>query len=258
MTYAVFRSPSPGEAPTLLAATDLEAMSATLSGLIPGEYEWRVVAMDDHHPTPDRGTSSATGTFRICPPGPPADLAASPGSPAVPRICLSWSAAAGAKSYAVFRSRESGGPPVLQVASGIKATTCTIDEALTPGEYRWRVVALNDLHPTAERGTPSKIARLRVVQGPLFRRGDSDGSGSIEVTDAIFMLYFLFLGGGKPPCLEAADADDSGAIDLTDAIFTLYFLFLGGDEPPAPGPRDCGEDPRPAEGLGCESYGPCC
>jgi hypothetical protein len=59
------------------------------------------------------------------------------------------------------------------------------------------------------------------------------------------------MGGTKPSCMDAADADDSGALDLTDAIYVLQFLFMGGTKPPAPGPDACGPDPA-GTSLGCE------
>ena len=77
--------------------------------------------------------------------------------------------------------------------------------------------------------------------GNQFRRGDADGSGQINITDGIFILNFLFLGGPDPACADAADADDSAAINITDGIFVLNFLFLGGPDPAAPF-ENCGVD----------------
>ena len=85
--------------------------------------------------------------------------------------------------------------------------------------------------------------------GDEFLRGDADASGVTNITDGIFVLNFLFLGGPTPSCEDAADADDSGAINITDGIYVLNFLFLGGPNPPAPSPR-CGPDPT-ADGVGC-------
>ena len=79
--------------------------------------------------------------------------------------------------------------------------------------------------------------------GGQFKRGDADGSGKLDLTDAIFSLTFQFMGGTRPACMDTADADDSGKVDLTDAIFTLTFQFMGGTAPPAPGPATCGPDP---------------
>ena len=41
-----------------------------------------------------------------------------------------------------------------------------------------------------------------------FLRGDGNDDGTIDLTDAITILNYLFLGGVVPGCLDAADADD--------------------------------------------------
>ena len=63
------------------------------------------------------------------------------------------------------------------------------------------------------------------------------------------------VGGATPDCLDAADADQSGVHDLSDAIYVLNYLFLGGKPPPAPGPGVCGLPTDPS--LGCASYTAC-
>jgi hypothetical protein len=82
----------------------------------------------------------------------------------------------------------------------------------------------------------------------------------MNITDGIYVLNFLFLGGAGPTCREAADANDDGTINITDGIYLLNFLFLGGPEPRSPGPprQACGLDPpgSPAN-LGCDSYTRC-
>jgi hypothetical protein len=80
----------------------------------------------------------------------------------------------------------------------------------------------------------------------LFKRADTDASGSIDISDPVALIGVLFLGESAPPCFDAADTDDSGDLDLSDVIYSLSWQFLGGPEPPAPGPRACGPDPNPA------------
>lgn len=83
-----------------------------------------------------------------------------------------------------------------------------------------------------------------VVPEPRFRRGDANGDGTSDLSDAVAALGFPFLGGGEAiGCPDAADTNDTGEIDVSDAIRLLNFLFLGAPPPPAPGPRACGEDP---------------
>lgn len=90
---------------------------------------------------------------------------------------------------------------------------------------------------------------------PPFRRGDADGSGALDISDAVFLLRRLFLRGPPLPCEKAGDADDSGTLQLTDAVYILGHLFRGSPAPPAPF-RICGPDPTD-DGLSCEAFAPC-
>jgi hypothetical protein len=92
---------------------------------------------------------------------------------------------------------------------------------------------------------------------PQFRRGDTDSSGVLNISDAIYALSALFIGGSpQPGCLDAADSNDDGLFNLTDPVFSLNGLFLGGPMPPAPGAADCGNDPT-GDGFDCQSYARC-
>jgi len=85
-----------------------------------------------------------------------------------------------------------------------------------------------------------------------FVRGDVNGTLLVDLSDAIALLGNLFFlpGAPSPACRDILDGNDDGAIDLTDAVFLLRFLFLGGSEIPPPYP-DPGRDPTP-DGLACE------
>jgi hypothetical protein len=91
-----------------------------------------------------------------------------------------------------------------------------------------------------------------------FIRGDANADSApaetkIDLTDVIFILLHLFLGGAAPPCEDAANVDGQAPIDMSDAIFLLNHLFRGGEPPPDPYP-ECGcVDLK----LGCESFPPC-
>lgn len=92
--------------------------------------------------------------------------------------------------------------------------------------------------------------------GDLFVRSDTNSDSNRDITDAVFVLDFLFAGGGDPPCKDAADANDDGGIDLTDGVYILTALFAGGMDPPPPYP-DCGEDPT-EDDLDCATSQPDC
>lgn len=74
-----------------------------------------------------------------------------------------------------------------------------------------------------------------------FRRGDFSGDGSLDISDSINMLSYLFTGGSEPGCMDSSDIDDNGLIDIADAVLLLGHLFTGGVPPAAPY-DSCGED----------------
>ncbi|HVR74976.1 MAG TPA: lamin tail domain-containing protein [Planctomycetota bacterium] len=121
---------------------------------------------------------------------------------------------------------------------------------------------------SAGQGTPGRPNSVSAPERPPqpggegrrpFHRGDADASGKLDLTDAVAVLSFLFLGATAPRCLESADANDDGVIDLTDAIAVLRHLFLGGEAPAPPGPPGgpCSPDPEGSPDLGCTSYPSC-
>jgi len=95
-----------------------------------------------------------------------------------------------------------------------------------------------------------------LTAAPAFVRGDADGTGALDVTDAIRVFFTLFIEPEDSPCPDAADANDDGEIDLSDGIFILSFGFLGGPQPPAPFPL-CGPDPTSDPLLPCVAYTGC-
>ncbi len=85
-------------------------------------------------------------------------------------------------------------------------------------------------------GSPGKANSV----GPILRsfiRADADLNGLLDLSDPVFTLNALFLGGPQPDCSDAADADDTGSVDISDPIFSLNYQFLGGPPPPAPYPN---------------------
>ena len=83
-----------------------------------------------------------------------------------------------------------------------------------------------------------------------FIRGDSNDDGSVDLSDPVFLLNNLFLGGDDPPCPSAGDADDDGKLQINDAIYVLTFLFQSGPPPVEPHPAP-GTDPT--QDLACRT-----
>lgn len=86
---------------------------------------------------------------------------------------------------------------------------------------------------------------------PRFVRGDCDGNGAINISDAVCSLDWLFRGGAEPGCVAAANVDGTGAVNIADTIHLLAHLFRGGPAPFPPFPG-CGPGTLDADDeVGC-------
>ena len=80
--------------------------------------------------------------------------------------------------------------------------------------------------------------------------------------DLVALFDGVVVPGGVIPTTKfhRGDSNADGVMNITDGIFVLNFLFLGGPGPAAPGPPDspCGPDPASSViDLGCTTYNPC-
>jgi hypothetical protein len=95
------------------------------------------------------------------------------------------------------------------------------------------------------------------TSSPFFLRGDIDGDGKLSVTDAVLVLRVVLQDTPRRfDCEDALDANDDGTVDLSDAIPILAWMFRGGARLPAPF-LTCGEDETP-DALECVEPNPNC
>jgi len=66
---------------------------------------------------------------------------------------------------------------------------------------------------------------------PKYVPGDADGNGVVAISDAVWIINFIFGGGSPPKPVQAGDADCSGSVAIGDAVFVINFIFGGGVAP---------------------------
>lgn len=176
-------------------------------------------------------------------------------------VTVEWTADPGGADllYQVAYSHD-GGQSFVPVGVNLTETTVTFDTSDVPssaGEGLIRVFVSNGLDTTFE-----DVDQLTITDGvaisstPVFVRGDVNLDGTVMISDAVMILNHLF--AATPPtlaCEKAADLDDCGNINISDAVYTLFFLFSGGPAPQSPYPS-CGPDPS-LDSLSCVSSPPC-
>jgi hypothetical protein len=92
---------------------------------------------------------------------------------------------------------------------------------------------------TDENGGPLTVDQ-RGVKRPIGTRcdlgafekepiGDSEGDGSVKVSDVFYLINFIFAGGAPPHGRANVNGDTS--IDVSDVFYLINYLFAGGMPP---------------------------
>ena len=95
------------------------------------------------------------------------------------------------------------------------------------------------------------------VAETVFRRGDANVDGDVDVSDVVFTLEALFGTSNALVCLDSSDSNDDGFIDVSDSVATLLALFRSVPIPD-PGASSCGADPTTEDELDCAAYDASC
>ena len=125
-----------------------------------------------------------------------------------------------------------------------KAYEAYLEDQPTAQSVDFYGFAVDEDGTRADLGAVAKLKSRR-----LFIRGDLDGNGMVDVTDAqaIFTLVENKL---RIACMESADVDGNGIIGRQDGVRLMNFLMTG-QNPPAPPWPVCGPTPKTASPLGC-------
>jgi subtilisin family serine protease len=145
------------------------------------------------------------------------------------------------------------------IVAGIASLLLSAEPSLTPQEVQDLIQSgaedgvggaadLPGWDQTYGWGRVNARRSLELIRKRLVR-GDANGDREVDISDALFELYHLFISNEPIPCADAGDVNDDGQVDITDPIAVLEFLFREGSlPPPFPG---CGTDTTP-DALGCD------
>jgi Dockerin type I domain len=134
---------------------------------------------------------------------------------------------------------DDGGEGWLEVSllEGFTPSTLTVDynatvaEGLGVGTYNGTITI------TAPAATNSPIVinvQLTVSEAPTCqgRCGDANGDVDVNVSDAVWIINYVFVGGDPPvPILACGDANTDAAVNVSDAVWIINYVFVGGDPP---------------------------
>jgi len=69
------------------------------------------------------------------------------------------------------------------------------------------------------------------IVDPPYICGDADNSGSVTISDAVYLINYIFSGGPAPNPIDSGDTDCSGLVTISDAVYLISYIFSGGSVP---------------------------
>ena len=90
--------------------------------------------------------------------------------------------------------------------------------------YYWRVIGISECPNNQYSFSRSFVACA-------FTAGDADGNAVVTISDAVFLINYIFSGGPDPIPLMSADTNCDSFVTVTDVVTLINYIFSGGVAP---------------------------
>ncbi|MBD3218834.1 MAG: S8 family serine peptidase [candidate division Zixibacteria bacterium] len=138
---------------------------------------------------------------------------------------------------------EPGSGPILYMKFEVNATG---ESSIGLGDAYFDYFAAGEYFSYEPVFVPGYVSTEGPCQG---RCGDANNDGSVNVSDAVTVINYVFIGGSQPqPVLACGDANSDGTVNVSDAVWVINYVFIGGTAPgdcapgaPMWGGNDCCE-----------------
>ncbi len=64
-----------------------------------------------------------------------------------------------------------------------------------------------------------------------FTCGDANCDATVDISDVVFLIAYIFSGGSAPSPLLAGDANCDSTVDISDVVYLIAYIFSGGQAP---------------------------
>ena len=61
--------------------------------------------------------------------------------------------------------------------------------------------------------------------------GDASGDEAVNVSDAVYIINYVFLGTAPPDPYESGDVNCDLTVNVSDAVWIINYVFLGSNDP---------------------------
>jgi hypothetical protein len=120
----------------------------------------------------------------------------------------------------------------VTMLSNSTTDTTLLVQNLVSGDFYYKVRA-KDAQNQYSGFSPLAMAHVTIDTACTWLIADANFSGGIDISDAVYLIGFIFGGGPAPVpnAIGSGDADCSGAVDISDAVYLISFIFGGGPVP---------------------------
>ena len=138
-------------------------------------------------------------------------------------LTLTWDTDESATSYLLQVSTEAAfaAPLIDVVVDDNSYLLGTLDDLTT---YYWRTQGVT----SCEGALWSDTWAFTVCD---IVAGDADNSGSANISDAVFLINYIFADGPTPAPINVGDANCDGDVNVVDAVYLIAYIFSGGVAP---------------------------
>ncbi|HDS00742.1 MAG TPA: hypothetical protein ENO22_06140 [candidate division Zixibacteria bacterium] len=105
--------------------------------------------------------------------------------------------------------------------------TVSIDiSGVNPGLYL-DSIAISSL----DAANSPQYVRVSLELTQSYLCGDANGDGSINVSDAVYIINYVFIGGAAPEPMASGEVNCDGNVNVSDAVWIINYVFIGGNAP---------------------------
>lgn len=114
----------------------------------------------------------------------------------------------------------------VEITPGLSDTSFVLDYSLDWDLDYWWKVKTEDLH-----GGLTWSSQVFTFSTQSWVCGDADGNAIVNISDAVYLITYIFGGGPPPDPMAAGDADMNGIVNISDAVYLITYIFGGGPAP---------------------------